>query len=372
MKQKIGIAFGGKSVEHDISILTGIQVLNALDKEKYEFFIFYFAKNNLVYTNSCLGELNFYKKLDLDDRDEIIFSQKDNQPGFFYKLKPKKFFNLDCIICCFHGAIAEDGTISSLFELINLPYTSSELKQSKIVQDKSLTKELVKSLNYKVIPYVKISLSEEYDIKINNFISEVGYPLIVKPNTLGSSIGINVIKTAEELTSKIMDSFAYDSVLIIEPKIENFKELNCAALRSNEVITSAIEEIINENNILTFKDKYLRNKKQNTSRLIPSPIEKTLEDKIKLETKKIYEFLELDGVVRMDYIYDLNAEVLYLNEVNNIPGSMGFYLFEKEGINFTLLLDKIIKNALIRHNKKSKQISYFESSVLAKNKLIIK
>ena len=200
--------------------------------------------------------------------------------------------------------------------------------------------------------------------------------MILKPNTLGSSIGVEIAYKKDELAYKLKDAFKYDDQIIIEEVIRNMREFNCACFKyNNKIYLSNVEEVSSANDILTFEDKYIDNvKTQNDKkRTIPACIHEELTNKIKDMTKEIYQILNHEGIVRIDYLYDNERKLLFFNEINTIPGSYAFYLFDQKALPFDIILDLVIKEALLKKQKDDKLIKKFSSNVLQnKNKILKK
>lgn len=365
----IAIIIGGKSVEHEISLISGLQAILNLDKNKYNIHVLYLTKDNNLVTNKNLTNINTYKNQKYPKKTNCCLYKQNNKT--ILKTKYKKT-TIDCIIPIVHGNKIEDGTLSGYLELLGTPYTSSNILSSAIAQDKVITKRILKSYNLKVLPSIDITQSVNLN-KIDKFIQKHNFPLILKPATLGSSIGIKIASTKEELLYNLKECMQYANKVLIEPKLQNFTEYNCAAYKSgSRLILSQIEEVTTSNEILTFNDKYedggLKQTDKST-RIIPAKIPLELEEEIYNTTKQIYENLNFKGVIRIDYIYDLNINKLYINEINTIPGSLAFYLFEGLGIKYQTLLDDLIKQAIIEHNKEEQLINSFENNILNLDKL---
>ncbi len=362
----IGIIIGGRSVEHDISILSGLQVYHAIDKEKYNVTIFYITKQQEWLTGKALTNLDTYKNENYKNCYQITLYREKNKVHYRSINKNKKG-EIDIFIPVVHGEGIEDGTLSGYLDTLGATYTSADITSSSIAQDKIYTKELLQKENINVVPYIKINYDYYTKELIEIIEQNLTLPVIIKPARLGSSIGITVASTTEELRNKILESTKFSSRLLIEKKLTNFKEYNLAIIKEgSQIITSEIEEVIKTDDILSFKDKYQNNQKyeENTTRIIPADINEELKQNIIEMCKKAYISLNLKGVVRIDTIYDNDTNTLYLNEINTIPGSLSFYLFDKVGINFTKLIDILIKDAIISKNKEKKYLKIFTSNVL--------
>lgn len=365
----LGIIIGGKSVEHEISLISGLQAILNLDKKKYNIYIIYLTKNNNLITSKKLNNLKAYNKTLTHKKTNCILYKENN--ATILKTKFKKT-TLDCIIPIIHGKGVEDGNVAGYLNLLGIPYTSSNVLASSIAQDKCISKRILKTFNIPVLPSCEIK--DEIDFKkLNKFIQKHHFPLILKPSRLGSSIGIEVAHNQEELLSKINKCKKYETKILIEPKLKKYTEYNIACYTiSKKLITSQIEEVSSTNEILSFNDKYddggLKQTDKST-RIIPAKINEALEEQIISYTKTIYQELEFKGVIRIDFIYDLEKEMLYVNEINTIPGSLAFYLYEGLGIKYPHLLDDLVKQALIDSKIEERLLTSFDNYILNLNKI---
>lgn len=375
-KLKIGIIFGGKSVEHDISILSMLQVYHAIDKDKYHIVPFYITKNNDILTGNKLFEIETYQNNNFDKCKMITFIKQNNLLYYYDLKRRKKIDTIDLFIPVLHGAGVEDGTVSAYLDFLNIPYTSSKHTISAVFQDKVLTKYVLKELNIPTLSCVSINKYTYNHHHLPKLIKDIEFPIIIKPYNLGSSIGIKVVHTIEEATLHINEVFKLTDQIIIEKALVNYKEYNQAIFKEiTNYHISLVEEVSTTNEMLTFTDKYEQglNKISNTSdRTIPAIISNELLEQITFYTKKIYKSLQVRGVIRIDYLHDTDNNQLYVNEINTIPGSYAFYLYDKLDISFKELLNKLIKNALYEHKQKNKLLNTFYSNVLSKNNKSIK
>lgn len=366
-KLNLCLIFGGKSVEHDISILSGLQVYHALDKDKYEIEIVYITKENKLLVGSNLHKIETYKKERyLSKKYKKVHIENINNKTYLISKKYKK--QIDVFLPIVHGEGVEDGTISSILEFNNATYINANSISSGIAQDKIFTKDILEKHHILTPKYVCAENSNNIEEHIKYINDKLKYPLIIKSSRLGSSIGIEKVENESILKEKLEQVFKYSERLIIEELIENIKEYNCACFRYNDKIyVSSIEEINSKSDYLTFDEKYISSTNKinvENCRIIPANIKESLEIEIKNITKDIYQILDMDGVIRIDYIYDLTKNILYFNEVNTIPGSLAFYLYEDAGIKFNVLLDMLIKESILRKNTKNKKIDTFSSNVL--------
>lgn len=352
--EKVFIIFGGASAEHDISIITAMQLSKNL-QNVYDVEKIYLDINNNFYLASNIDDVSFFKeKSNLKLKPIIISNGVVYKKGVFLK----KYLKIDKVINCCHGGVGENGVLSSFFEINKIEYTNCSPQASCITMDKSLTKALLKD-SVNIIKGIKIT-KLNYKQAIKTVQTDFSNDLIVKPNALGSSIGV-AIATKKSFKKQVDAIFLLNDDALVEERIVNMIELNQACYKSADGLKlSLIEQPISNQQFLTFREKY-QNKTKGTDRVIPAKISKELEDEIFATTKKIYTELDLNGVVRIDYIYDLDKNILYLNEVNTIPGSMSYYLYEPLGVDYISLVEDLLKNT-----KPTQQYTYFASDVLDK------
>ena len=344
------IIFGGASVEHDVSIVTALQAYNNL-KDKYKLGLLYCAKDNLMYWVD--------KTIPADYIDKDVLLKKSTQVSIFnkglYKVcgKKLKFISqIDCIINCCHGGVGEDGTLKGLLDFNKINSTSASMPASVMCMDKEFAKLVAKSLDIPIVEYMVVDKHTRFVEKAITF----GDNVIVKPCGLGSSIGV-VRSDMAHLGENIDMVLHLDDKVLIEREINPLVEYNCAVLRDGDnIILSQIEQPVNKSDILSFEDKYISVDK---TRIIPAQISKEKQDLIYDYTKRIYEHLNLNGVVRIDYLYDQNNNTIYLNEINTIPGSLAYYLFEGLGITYIKLMEILMKNATVKPLQ-----PYFASTIL--------
>ena len=427
MKKNVVIIYGSKSTEHDISVLSALQIYNAIDKSRYSVDLIYIGHNGKWFLGDKLANIKSYlnfnkkglKRVTILPGDDFLYLQKI---GGFRRLK-----KVDCAVLSLHGKNGEDGTIQGLLELSNIPYTSSGVLGSAVSLDKITMKMLFKQNKISITDYCYLT-KEEYEnesFNIETITQKICFPVVVKPNSLGSSIGISIATNLEELFEGLKLAFLFDEKAIIEKKVDNLKEVNIAVLGSGkDCILSETEEVKNGSGILSFEKKYLnsnptkkvkndenfnknieiyeknkektqkncnfneilqnsnikeinnngikigtlcKNGMQNLGRIIPANITETQKSQIEKMAKKIFEITNSKGVVRIDFMIDQKSKKVYANEINTIPGSFAFYLWNGLGLDFEKLADRLISIAIEEHNKKQKLISVFNSSVLGDN-----
>lgn len=371
-KLSVCVMFGGRSTEHDISIISGLQVYNALNKDLYNVLVLYITKDNKMLIGSNLNKLNTYQTSKFKKTKEVNIVNINNKT--YIKEKYKKHL-VDVFVPVFHGAGTEDGVISSILEFYDATYITSNVLSSSLSQDKAFTKDILRKFNIQSKRYIRFKESDKIEDIVKTINESLLFPVIIKPINLGSSIGINVVNNKEELKTKVEESFKYDSHIIVEEVVKNKKEYNCACFKyNNHLYISNIEEVSTNNDILTFEDKYLSDIKttNNKKRIVPATISEELTNKIKTTTKTIYQILNHSGIIRIDYLYDSVKNKLYFNEVNTIPGSYAFYLFDKDKLPFDKILDMLIKEAILTKKQQNKKIRSFSSNILSKNNQILK
>ncbi len=377
MKMKIGVIFGGQSVEHEVSIISAIQAMKAMDEDKYEIIPIYITKEREWYTGNLLKNIDNYSDLDNLKRyakNVVLY----NKEGKFY-LQNKKGLKLiieeiDIAFPIVHGVNVEDGTIQGYLDLIGIPYVGSDIYGSVVGQDKVFMKQIFESAKIPITKYVWF-FDFEYKENKEDIISKIeklNFPLILKPAKLGSSVGINRVSNKEDLEEAILDTMQYDSKIVIEEVVEDLIEVNCSVLGNYEYQeTSEIEEVMSNDEFLTYQDKYLGNTKNGkmkgmaaTNRVIPARIEDKQRKEIIELAQETFKILNTAGVSRIDFLIDKNKNKVYVNEINTIPGSLSFYLWDPIGKNYTVLLDELISLAIKNYKNKRRLITSFDTNIL--------
>ena len=358
MKKKIVLLFGGRSVERDISVITAVQTFKALDDRKYDVTPVFIYEGDF-YTGNLKTLKDFAPFVPTVHTKLALFN------GIFCQVKRNKLVQLlkpDVVVNCCHGGEGENGTIAGVLEFNGLPHTSPALFSSALCMDKSESKVVFESMFLNTARGKTISRRGfEMDMEgvIAGLESGLEYPMIAKPAHLGSSIGIGVANNREELEYAIKIAFEFDDKILVEHKLGNIVEVNCAAFKgADSVVVSETEMPLSKSDFLTFNEKYSTGKMSGGGHTIPAPIG-NLNEQIKKITETLYVRLELNGVVRFDYLVDTEREKIYINEINTVPGSLAYYLFESVGISFLDMLDKIIEQAEQDFlDKKSRQCNF--------------
>lgn len=347
----IGLVFGGESCEHDISIITALSTYNAI-KNKIKITLIY-MKNGSFYVGEKLSEINSYKHFSTRGLKKAYFENGEIIVGNGVFRKREK---VEAVVMCNHGGAGENGSLSGYFETVGIPYSASNPVGSGICMDKAFAKALLEKFKFPTVNY-RI-FRECYDV---GKLSDIEYPVIIKPARNGSSVGISYAKDKDELIKGIEYALSFDDKLIIEKALQNFREFNCAAFDGeNGVVVSDVEEVVSENKFLNFDDKYMSS--ASAEHKIPADIAYKLRDKIMRITKEIYLLFELKGVVRVDFLYADNK--LFVNEINTIPGSMASYLFKSKEVTYPDLIESLIDAAKRSYDSRHKLASDFASDVL--------
>lgn len=355
----VGLVFGGPSVEHDISIITAMQIYASIDKNKYTVFPIYYSKDKKFYLVA-----NFACVKNIEQDIKILEEITINRLGAKKKGNFRKIKRLDCVVGAFHGKNTEGGELAGFFETLGIPYSFNSVLGGSLGQDKIIMKKVLKFDQINVLPFVSFS-SEEYSnnsLEFINKINELNYPVIVKPSQLGSSIGIKKVNDEKSLKKAINLALKYDDFVIVEKALENFREFNCAIFKNT---VSEVEEVEVKTDIFTFEDKY---QSHESKHLLPAPIDEDLKEKIIDFTIKTSKSLRNESIARVDFLYDIDKNELFVNEINTIPGALSYYLFESKGIYFDELLDSLIIDTMKRDYKKKMLLNHFQSSVLDSQK----
>lgn len=364
MKLNIGVIFGGKSVEHEISVITALQAMDNIDKDKYEVVPIYITKDLVWYTGGMLRHIESFNDFRLIERyaTRVNLINKDGrfilQKSHSIKKEVKEIHLAFPIV---HGKNTEDGTIQGYIKTLGIPCCGSDVYASSLGQDKIFTKMLLDNNNIPVTDYIWFYDTDYKNNKEELFskINKLDYPLILKPSRLGSSIGIEIINRKEELESAIEKSIDYDERFLIEEYIEDKREFNCAVIGTyNKIQTSSIEEIINEDMICTYQDKYTLETSDNpkVKKIYPVYDPKNLMEEISKYSKEVFRLLCAKGVLRVDFLYNTKKKKVYVDEVNVIPAYFSHHLFEDINIDYREIMDILIKQAINDVNNGKKEI----------------
>lgn len=383
---KVAIIFGGKSVEHEISIISASQCMHAIDKEKYQVVPIYISKQGAWYTGEKLLHIENFRDLDqlVTDCQKIYIPFATDNIKIYqdkHTLFGCKLLNsIDVAFPVMHGTNGEDGILQGFLELINLPYVGCDVLASAITMDKITTKMLLQTLAIPTLDYVWFYAHEwinDKDKTLSKIFPKLNYPLIVKPANSGSSVGVTAVTNQQQLEDAIDLAVSLSQRILIEPQLVNLREINCAVLGDSELVeVSVCEEPLRNAEILSYQDKYLSGNKNkgssktlsqgmsSTKRQIPANIPETTKNQIQELAKRAFINLNCSGVARIDFLLTKDLQNIYLCELNTIPGSLAFYLWQPLGKNFTALTTRLIELALKRHRENSNLTRSYASNVL--------
>ncbi|WP_177418590.1 D-alanine--D-alanine ligase family protein [endosymbiont of Lamellibrachia barhami] len=378
MKPNVGVFFGGRSVEHEVSIISGLQVVHAIDADLYCVTPVYISKTGEWYIGAKLSEIDNFKQLEtlLSESTEVTPHGNGGQLEL-YRVPPARLKNnlvekLDIVFPVIHGTNGEDGTLQGLLEMAGVPYAGCDVTASVIGMDKILTKTLLRGNGIPVVESESCRMEAWYQDRraiIDRIQSKLGYPVVVKPANLGSSIGISVAASETELEEAIENAGQYDPSILIERMVTRLKEINASVLGNRDgVEVAALEEPLRSSGILNFADKYQGGKTKgisSTDRVLPAEIPEELADRIRQLAKETFSLIGASGVVRIDFLVDEERGDVFVNEINTIPGSLAFYLWEASGVSFAALTTRVIKLALERFREKGRRTYVFDSNLLS-------
>lgn len=396
MKIKLGIFFGGKSVEHEISVITMSQAISSINQDKYEIIPIYITKHGVMYTGEDLLDLGQYKDLDVLLKRSYQVSVINDGKNIKVVRYPtpligRKVLNtIDVAFPIVHGTNCEDGTIAGFLTMLGIPFVGPDIMASGIGMDKIFMRKVLKESGLPVLDYVSF-YSMEYikeEGRILKDIEKLNYPLIIKPGNLGSSVGIKKAKNKAELEETIEFAMEFSDRIIIEKAIENLKEINCSVIGNIiESETSVCEEPIQSDEILSYADKYMSGNKTKgkmgtsikgaaeaksagkgmagSNKRLPADIDDETRDEIQRLTKETFKILGCSGVSRVDFLIDMDTDKIYVNEINTIPGALSYYLWEASGKTFEQELDELVNIALKREREKEKLTFSYDQNILA-------
>ncbi len=376
-KITVGVIFGGRSVEHEVSIISALQAVHALDKQKYTPLPIYISKQGQWYIGEALKELSNYRNLDalLASCQKVVFSPNHNEFKLVYEAKAGLFKKtlaekIDVALPVIHGTHGEDGCLQGLLELSGIPYGGPGVLGSACGMDKIAMKAVLKDAGLKTPEHTWFYSSkweDDSEAVLNQIEGCLNYPLIVKPACLGSSIGISKANNKEQLETAINLAASFSFRVLVEKVIEPLREINISVLGCPEEMEfSAAEEPLSADEILSFSDKYIGSAKGmgGAKRRIPADLPPEVLEEIKSSAGAAFSALDLSGICRIDFLLNKEQNTVYINEVNTIPGSLSFYLWEPAGKSFSALLDDLIRLALRRSRHKDKMIYSYPSNIL--------
>lgn len=381
----VAVFFGGKTVEHDVSIVTAQQLMQNINREKHTIIPVYITRDGDWFSGEKLTHVEAFSSFDKGDKEitrvyipansKVKQLYRFNTKNGLFKKENSLFAKIDVAILAMHGLNGEDGSLQGLLELASIPYTSSGVLGSAAGMDKILMKAAFIGDGLPVLPYTffdREAWQKNNDVIIARCEEKLTYPMFVKPSNLGSSIGISKAHNKQELIEAINVAVEYDHRILVEQGIDSPKEINCSALGFGDDVSASVCEMpAGADEFLSFSDKYLNGGKNQASmealaRKIPAPISKEMTAQVEEYTKQIFKLLDCKGVVRIDYICSNDLSTLYVNEINTIPGSFAFYLWEPLGISYEELIEKLIDYAFKAFEARNNNNFAFDSEIISK------
>lgn len=371
----VAVMFGGRSVEHEVSIVSALQAIRHFDSNEYRVFPVYITKENEFYYGDALEEIENYKNIPtlLAQCERVVFTKNEGTVKMrrFPKMEREEdaLAEIDIAFPIVHGTNVEDGILQGFLRTLDLPFVGCDVLSSAVGMDKYVMKVLLRSEGYPVLDGILLVQGQEKSIEtmLDKVEARFTYPAFVKPANLGSSVGIAKAHNRAELEDALNHAFLYSKRVLVEPAIERLQEINCAVLgRAGEVLVSECEEPILMHEFLSFEDKYIGGGKskgtkskgmKNLSRRIPANIANEEKELISKIASEVFTYLDCNGVVRMDFMIDQSDRSVWLNEINTIPGSLAFYLWEPIGIPYSELLSRLIRLGLERYQNE-KNVAY--------------
>ena len=379
MKTNVAFFFGCMSVEHEVSIISAVQAMLAVDTEKYNVIPVYVTKNGEMFTGDSLLKIENYRDLpallknvwavNFVRRGDKVLMVKDTK-GVFAK---KSETVIDVAFPVVHGTNCEDGTIQGYLEFLGLPYVGCNVLASAVGMDKAVFKDVLKRQGLPVLDCVTF-YSREYaknpEVIKAEILEKIGLPAIIKPINLGSSVGISKAKNEDELIAAIELAASFADRILVERAIENLREINCSVLgNATDCRASVCEEPFMKDEILSYEDKYLSSGKSkgmaSLGRKIPADLDEARSNEIRELACKIFKAIDGNGVVRIDFMIDKDTDTVYANEINTIPGSLAFYLWDATGLKYKDLLDEMITLAFKRAREKENITFTIDTNILA-------
>ena len=387
MKINVAVLFGGKSVEHEVSVISALQAMQNMNKDKYQLYPVYITKKNELYYGEDLDKIDEYKNIPrlLEKSTKInIVTDGDKtyllpqQQKLFSKQKPIAV--IDVAFPIVHGTNVEDGALQGFIKTLNLPFVGCDVLASAICMDKYAMKVMLRDAGFPVLDGLCFTVTDykNSDVIIEKTEKKFGYPVVVKPVNLGSSVGISKADNKAEFEDALELAFTFADKILVEPAVVNLKEINCSVVGDyTEAEASELEEPVSADKILSYKDKYLDGGKKtggskgmtSLKRKIPADIPAETATEIKKIAVEAFKYLDCNGVVRIDYLMNSKTGEFWINEFNTIPGSLAFYLWEQLGIKYSELLDRLISLALKRQRNREEITYSFDTNILSSGAL---
>ena len=382
MKTNIAVLFGCRSVEHEVSIISAVQAMRAIKREKYDVTPIYVRKSGEMYAGNALFEIENYRNLPelLKQSDPVVLARKKGGVYMVYEnsglFNKKKDVKIDLAFPVVHGTNCEDGTVAGYLEYLGLPYIGCDILSAAVGMDKAVFKDVLKSAGLPVLDCVTFR-TREYMLDKQKITAEleekVGFPLIIKPINLGSSVGITKVNDKESLDAAITLAASFTDRILAERAVTDLREINCSVIGDADSCEASVcEEPFMNDEILSYEDKYMSNSKGGASkgmaslgRKIPADLTEEKANEIKKLACDIFKAIGASGVVRIDFLIDTKTDKVYANEINTIPGSLAFYLWEPTGLKYTDMIDKLVELAFTRQRNRENLTYTIDTNILS-------
>ena len=378
-KTTVGVIFGGRSVEHDVSVVTGNQIMRAFDAERFEVVPIYISRDGKWFTGDPLLDLKTYQNeiTSLTGVIPVILSPATQHHGLIINPTASGLFSksqikrIDVLFPAVHGSHGEDGTLQGLFELADIPYVGCGVMASAVANDKLTTKTVLKQHDIPVLKSVSFTRAEwDNDpepilVKVRDSLT---FPVFVKPVTLGSSIGINRANDETYLRAAIDVAVNLDRRILIESAVVGCIEVNASVIGDDQKMdVSVLEQPVSWEQFLTYEEKYLRggDGMKSAERLIPAPISPDLTRRIEEYTRKAFRAIDGRGIARIDFLVLPNENELFLNEINTMPGSLSFYVWSETGMQPRDLVARLVEIAQDAYAEKRRNTYDYQTNLIA-------
>ena len=383
-KIQLGVIFGSRSCEREVSIISAIQLMNHVNTDVYDVIPVYISENGVWYTGDKLRDLRTFQRFQPEQSgiERVILDTTagsgallatHGKKGLFTHQEQVVAARMEVCLIVMHGLNGEDGTLQGMLELCNIPYSSTGVAGSAIGMDKIMMKQFFRGAGLPVLPgtwYTRTSWKNDQETVLSDVEKELGYPVFVKPANLGSSIGVSRANDREELKDSLELAFEYDRRVLVEKGLDEPMELNCSVLGYDEDVSASPIEmpIVSAHHMLDFQEKYLQHGGSkgmaSLSRVLPAPIGDELTKKLQDLSCRIFRLLDCKGVVRIDYMFDRQSEEIYITEINTIPGSLAFYLWEAGGVKYAELIDRMVQYARQAWEDRNERNYAYTSNIL--------
>lgn len=386
MKTNVAVFFGGRSVEHEISVISALQAINAFDSEKYNIIPVYISKKGRWYTGDELLNIRNYKDMDgLTSRCTEVFMRPEYGDYNLYSVRTSTFSKrnkvvaeLHVVIPVLHGTNGEDGVFEGLLDTIGIPYAGCNTLSAANGMDKITMKMILRSEGLPVVDYVWFTDKQWYsdrDAMVAKVEKTLEYPVIVKPANLGSSVGISKAADRESLIAALDNAARFSQRLIVEHMVADLKEINCSVLGdADDHQSSVCEEPVRSGDFLSYEDKYMGGSAskggqksgggmQSSERRVPADLPEETSERIRHLAGETFRVLSCHGVSRIDVMIDGSDGNIYINEINTIPGSLSYYLWEASGIGFSQLMDRLVQLALRRKRDNDRKTFTYDHNI---------